>query len=68
MALQSPVELLFKGCHKIENMRPLILNDPTEFETYGKDEGISSITKLIYEKIFRDYTLSPFFENIDLAT
>lgn len=63
-----PVERIFKGCERIENLRPYILNEKLEYDVYGGDYGISSISKAMYEKIFSDCTLSPYFEGIDLPT
>lgn len=35
--METPVEQIFKGCQKIENMRSLVLNKPLDFEIFGGD-------------------------------
>ncbi|CAK58942.1 unnamed protein product (macronuclear) [Paramecium tetraurelia] len=66
MDMETPVELLFKGCYKLENFKPLILNEKSDFEIFGGEFGINEIAKNTYEKIFKDYTLSPYFKAIEL--
>ncbi|CAD8114187.1 unnamed protein product [Paramecium sonneborni] len=66
MDMETPVELLFKGCYKLENFKPLILNQKSDFEIFGGEFGINEIAKNMYEKIFKDYTLSPYFKAIEL--
>ncbi|CAD8195426.1 unnamed protein product [Paramecium octaurelia] len=66
MDMETPVELLFKGCYKLENFKPLILNEKSDFEIFGGEFGINEIAKITYEKIFKDYTLSPYFKAIEL--
>ena len=64
--METPVEMLFKGCHKLENFKPLILNQKSDFEIFGGEKGINEVATLMYEKIFKDYTLSPYFRAIEL--
>lgn len=64
--METPVELLFKGCYKLENFKPLILNQKCDFDIFGGEFGINEIAKNMYEKIFKDYTLSPYFKAIEL--
>ncbi|CAD8099247.1 unnamed protein product [Paramecium primaurelia] len=66
MDMETPVELLFKGCYKLENFKPLILNQKCDFDIFGGEFGINEIAKNMYEKIFKDYTLSPYFKAIEL--
>ncbi|CAD8101403.1 unnamed protein product [Paramecium primaurelia] len=66
MEMETPVELLFKGCYKLENFKPLILNQRSDFEIFGGESGINEVAKNMYEKIFKDYTLSPYFKAIEL--
>ncbi|CAD8123652.1 unnamed protein product [Paramecium sonneborni] len=66
MEMETPVELLFKGCYKLENFKPLILNQRSDFEIFGGEYGINEVAKNMYEKIFKDYTLSPYFKAIEL--
>ncbi|CAD8122915.1 unnamed protein product [Paramecium sonneborni] len=68
MHLNISTEKVFNCCERIENIRPYILNEILEFEIYGGDEGIKSITKFMYKKILSDVTLAPYFEKIDVAT
>ncbi|CAD8084491.1 unnamed protein product [Paramecium sonneborni] len=68
LEMETPLDLFFKGCHKIESFKPLVLNKPLDFEIYGQDVGIKKITESMYDKIFKDYTLSPYFILIDKET
>ncbi|CAK56692.1 unnamed protein product (macronuclear) [Paramecium tetraurelia] len=68
LEMETPLDLFFKGCHKIESFKPLVLNKPLDFEIYGQDVGIQKITQSMYDKIFKDYTLSPYFILIDKET
>jgi len=66
ISMNVGVEKLFKGCERIENLRPYVLNEKMEYDVYGREPGINLCAKLMYEKIFADCTLAPYFEGIDL--
>lgn len=42
------------------------MNKKLEYEVFNRQEGLYRLSNLMYEKIFADYTLAPFFTGVEL--